>query len=494
MVDLVDLERRFLERMKEIGWSELTDIQRKAYPVILRRKNALLIAPTGSGKTEAAVIPIFTILSSEGRRGVRGVRMLYITPLRALNRDIFRRIINYAEGMGLTVEVRHGDTPQSIRERIAVNPPDVLITTPETLAILLVGKRMSMNFKSLEWIVIDELHELIGNERGAHLSISLERLVNLTGREFVRIGLSATLGDLNEAKNFLVGMRRKCAILIDKNFREYDLDCRLIEGSIVEAADYILDYVNRFVGKGKSTLIFTNTRDEAEYLGAVLKARSTDTLVEVHHGSLSREIREDTERRLRSEEVGIVVSTSSLELGIDIGSIFLVVQWGSPRQVIKLIQRMGRSRHKVGEKAVGMIIANRSDEELEGWALIDRMKRMSLEKIVMHENSLDVIAHHLAGLSLERGTFDLEDALSIIKRAYPFRSIDIKDVDGCLQFLNRLGIIRFDGVSVRRRVKSYQSYYNNISMIPDVQQFDVFDVSSKRVIGRLDGMFVGEYI
>ncbi|MEM1524763.1 MAG: DEAD/DEAH box helicase, partial [Nitrososphaerales archaeon] len=444
-----------------------------------------------SGKTEAAVIPIFTILSTEERKGIR---MLYITPLRALNRDIFRRIINYAESVGLSVEVRHSDTPRSVRERMVIKPPNVLITTPETLAILLVSKKMSLNLKNLEWVVIDELHELIGNERGAHLSISLERLASLIGRDFVRIGLSATIGDLNEAKRFLVGVGRECAIIIDKTVREYDIDCKLIENSFVNAANHILDYVNEIGGKGKNILVFTNTRDEAEYLGAMLKTQFSDVLIEVHHGSLSREIREDTEVKLRMGEAGIVISTSSLELGIDIGSIFLVIQWGSPRQAIKLIQRVGRSRHKIGEKAVGLIITDRLDDELESWVLIDRVRKMLLERIVMHENSLDVLIHHLAGLSLERGTFNLEDALSIIKRAYPFRNIDIKDVDASLQLLNKQGIIRYDGKIVKRRVKTYQYYYDNISTIPDIQQFDVFDISSKRIIGKLDGMFIGEYL
>ena len=168
MQEIYDLEKTAEDRIHEIGWKELTPIQKKAFPVILRERSALVIAPTGSGKTEAVIIPIFTLLSHK-KPERKGFRMLYITPLRALNRDILRRIIKYAEREGLKAEIRHGDTPLSIRRKMVEEPPDVLITTPETLSILLVGKRLKHHLKSVEWIVIDELHELIGNERGSHL-------------------------------------------------------------------------------------------------------------------------------------------------------------------------------------------------------------------------------------------------------------------------------------------------------------------------------------
>ncbi|MEM2873093.1 MAG: DEAD/DEAH box helicase [Nitrososphaerales archaeon] len=491
MLGIHDLEKEVEDRIREIGWKELTPIQKKSFPVILRERSALVVAPTGSGKTEAVVIPIFTLLSHK-KSTRKGIKVLYITPLRALNRDILRRIINYAEREGLKAEIRHGDTPLSIRRKMVEEPPDVLITTPETLGVLLVGKRLKLHLKSVEWIIVDELHELIGNERGSHLTISLERIEALSNEKVKRIGLSATLGNLSIAAKFLSGIDRKCAVLVDNSIRDYDIKCKYVDGSFLQVADFILDYFKKMNGENKTILIFTNTRDEAEFIGAILKAKSPDIPVEVHHGSLSKEVRESTEIKLRSGEAGIVVCTSSLELGLDIGSVDLVVQIGSPRQSVKLMQRVGRSRHKLSETALGMIITNRFDDELEGIALIDRVKKRWLEDSELHEGALDVLAHHLVGLSLDN-SFSLKDALQIFKRAYPFRDIDLEDLDSCLKILKDQRIVNYDGEIVRRSKRSYEYYYENLSTIPDVQQFDVIDLPSNKTIGRLDHFFVGEY-
>jgi ATP-dependent Lhr-like helicase len=491
MLEIHDLEKEVEDRIREIGWKELTPIQKKSLPVILRERSALVVAPTGSGKTEAVIIPIFTLLShKESTR--KGIKVLYITPLRALNRDILRRIISYAERVGIKAEIRHGDTPLSIRRKMVEEPPDVLITTPETLSVLLVGKRLKLHLKSVEWIIVDELHELIGNERGSHLTISLERVEALSNEKVKRIGLSATLGDLSIAAKFLSGVGRKCAVIVDNSIRYYDIKCNYIDGSYLQIADFILDYLKKMNLRNKTILVFTNTRDEAEFIGAILKAKSPNIPIEVHHGSLSKEVRESTEIKLRSGEAGIVVCTSSLELGLDIGSVDLVVQIGSPRQVVKLMQRVGRSRHKLGESALGMIITNQFDDELEGIALIDRVKKRWLENSELHEKALDVLAHHLVGLSLDE-PFSLKDALQIFKKAYPFRDIDLEDLDSCLKILKNQRILNYDGEIVRRSKRSYDYYYENLSMIPDVQQFDVIDLSSNKTIGRLDHLFIGEY-
>ncbi|MFQ6135394.1 MAG: DEAD/DEAH box helicase, partial [Nitrososphaerales archaeon] len=464
-----------------------------AIPVILRGRHSLLVAPTGSGKTEAAIIPIFTLLAGS-KPLKKGVRALYVTPLRALNRDIFRRLITYAEDTGLTTDIRHGDTSQYARQKMVEKPPDVLITTPETLAIILTSRRMRENLRTLEWIVIDELHELIGNERGAHLSVSLERAELLTERRIVRVGLSATLGDLEEAGKFLSGKERKAAVLVDQSIRRYDIELRYVDGSLLDLADHVLRYIREKVGEGKSTILFTNTRDEAEYLGALLKAKSPDIPVEVHHGSLSREIREDTESRLRDGAAGMVVSTSSLELGLDIGEVDLVVQSGSSRQAVKLIQRIGRSRHRVGESALGLVVTNRLDDELEALALINRIHSGSFEKSGIQEGALDVLAHHLVGLVMEKGLLSIGDAVSILRRAYPFRDIGPDEVDLCFEILDRQGILRYDGEAARMRgAGTYRYYYGNISTIPDIQQLTVVDRVSNKKVGRLDQMFIGEY-
>lgn len=485
------LETTVLQRIRDLGWTQPTPIQRKAFPVILRKKNTLLVAPTGSGKTEAAVIPVFTLVS-ETKNKAPGIRVLYITPLRALNRDIFRRIIEYGEKIGLTVDVRHGDTPTRARQRMIEKPPDVLITTPETLAILLTVKRMRPNLSQLEWIIIDELHELLGNERGTHLSVSLERAARLTKQQIVRVGLSATVGNLDEAQSFLAGTNRKSAVLVDPSVRSYDITVRHVPGGFVSVADYILDYVKK--AESKTVLLFTNTRDEAEHMGAVLKSRYPEVPIDVHHGSLAREIREEAEERLRKGETGIVVCTSSLELGLDIGGVDLVIQLGSPRQAVKLVQRIGRSKHRIGETAKGLIVTTRLDDELESLALVRRAKESDLESNPMHEEALDVLAHHLVGLTLEENTVRLDDAVSSVNRAYPFRNVSLEQFDASLNMMENLGIVRYDGEILRRRgASTYQYYFNNISTIPDIQQFTVFDSVAKKPVGRLDQVFVGEY-
>lgn len=485
------LETTVLQHVKELGWAEPTPIQRKAFPVLLRRRGALLVAPTGSGKTEAAVIPIFTLCSAS-RSGSMGIRVLYITPLRALNRDIFRRIIEYGERMGLAVDLRHGDTPVRARQRMIEKPPDVLITTPETLAILLTVRRMKPHLSKVEWIVVDEMHELLSSERGTHLSVSIEKVERITGRSVVRVGLSATVGNLDEAQRFLAGAGRKCAVLVDPSIRVYDIAVRHVQGGFADVAKYVLKYVKE-EGRG-SVLLFTNTRDEAEHMGALLKGLSSDTPIEVHHGSLSREIREEAESRLRKGEAGIVVSTSSLELGLDIGAVDLVVQLGSPRQAVKLVQRIGRSRHKVGKSARGLIVTSRLDDELESLALAKRTTEGNLESSPVHRMALDVLSHHLVGLTFEENLVKVEDAVKLLEKTYAFREVTLENVDSCLNMLERAGVIRYDGETIRRRgPPTYKYYFDNISTIPDIQQFTVFDAVAKKPVGRLDQVFVGEY-
>ncbi len=487
-----ELEREAFQKLAELGFATPTQIQAKAIPVVLRRRGCLLVAPTGSGKTEAALVPILTLLS-RGQRNV-GVRLLYITPLRALNRDIFKRVVKYAEHFGLTAAVRHGDTPTSARVKMAQQPPDVLITTPETLAIILVARLMKKALSRLEWIVVDELHELLGSERGAHLTLSVERLLKYTASRVVRVGLSATVGNLAEAAYFLAGAGRRCAVLVDKGVRRYAVRCEYVEGGILPLARRIVYAARETASKGGNILVFTNTRDEAEYLVSALRAEAPELEPSVHHGSLSRESREEAELKLRSGEAGIVVATSSLELGLDIGSVNLVIQVGSPRQATKLIQRIGRSRHKVGEAAQGLILADRLDDEAEALALLERVKRLSLEHSRIHFKALDVLAHHLAGLALEYGRVSVEEAFSLIKRAYPFKDVEVDEVEGCLNLLNSSGILWFDGLTFRSRgLKTLQYYYDNISTIPDVMQFDVVDVSANKKVGRLDQLFVGEF-
>jgi len=492
------LDAHVEQRYRELGWNELTPIQTKSYKLLLRGRSALLVAPTGSGKTEAAVISVFARLGALPRKETaraKGVRMLYVTPLRALNRDIFRRIIDYAKSEGLVAEIRHGDTSSSARQKMLASPPDVLITTPETIGILLVSRKFKQHLTDLECIVIDELHELLGNERGSHLTLSLERLQRIASTpNIMRVGLSATVGDPLEAAKFLVGSHGSAAIVTDTTARGYDVSVRYVGGNLTSVANEVLRYIKDQNGEDKSTLVFTNTRDEAEFLGAVLKAKSPDIPVEVHHGSLSKESRETTEGMLRSGQAGIVVCTSSLELGLDIGAVNLVIQVGSPRQATKLIQRIGRSRHKMRLRAVGALITNKLDEELEGTALIERIDKSSLESIAIHRKPLDVAAHHIAGLALEESSMTTEGMLEIFRGAYPFSDLKLEELNDVASILERQGVIRFDGEFVKRRgIRTIDYYFSNLSTIPDIQQFEVVDITTKKFVGRLDQVFVGEY-
>lgn len=485
------LDRLVSDKFAREGFAGLTAIQKKALPVIARKVNCLLVAPTGSGKTEAAVMPVFTALAQEGRNGIRAI---YITPLRALNNDVLRRIVKYAESEGLRVEIRHGDTTAAAKKKIVENPPDVLITTPESLAVVLASEKMLAALKGLRYVIVDEVHELVPSERGSHLSISLERLQAVSGHELTRIGLSATVGNLEESAKFVAGAGRKHAVLVDTAARGYDIEVKYVKGSLNNVAHFVVEYVKKNKVEG-SVLLFTNTRDEAEYLGTILNNQS-EIKVDIHHGSLSKEMREETEHTLRAGEAGIVVCTSSLELGLDIGAVDLVIHYGSPRQVSKLMQRIGRSRHKQREFAKGLIVTNNPDDEIEAMAIINRMRRGSIEEQKMHEGALDAMAHHLVGLAMQtRDPVSVDHAYDLVTRAHPFRGVTLFDVESCLDILSGHNVIRFDreARTYTRKIKAYKYYFENLSMIPHVLKFEVVDSISKRRIGTLDQQFVGDY-
>ena len=488
-----NLEEVVINQFNKFGFPLLTNIQNLGIKVIVRDYDSLLVAPTGSGKTEAAIVPIIKLISINKKED--GIKAIYVTPLRALNNDVLRRIVQYAREENLTIEIRHGDTSAKNKKKITENPPDILITTPESLAVLLTISNILKALQALKWVIIDEVHELVSNERGSHLSLSIERLQSLSNHKVTRVGLSATLGNLKEAGSFIAGSERKCAILHDKSMREYDLDVKYIQGTINDVSEFIIDYIqsNKIIG---SVLLFTNTRDEAEYFGTILKNQK-EIDIDVHHGSLSREIREDTESKLRTGVAGIVVCTSSLELGLDIGAVDLVIHYGSPRQVSKLMQRIGRSRHQKRRSAKGLIVTNIPDDEIEAYALVNRMKNRSVEDQPMHSHSLDVLAHHLVGLSLQSREKDVEvsKALSIVKKAYPFKDVSLIDINACLDLLDKNYIIRYDPAeqTFKRRIKSYKYYFENLSMIPFVLKFQVIDIISKKRIGTLDQKFVGDY-
>src|SRR5712692_530937 len=289
------LKRPVLERLEKEGFLEASPIQELAIPAILSGENVLLIAPTGTGKTLAAILPVLDKLIEARAEGKpRGISVLYVTPLRALNRDLLRRLEEMGKDLDIKIQVRHGDTPISARTRQAKSPPDVMITTPETLQAILIGKRMKEHLRSVRWVVVDEVHELATDERGVQLSFALERLRELTGVEFQRIGLSATIGEPERIGQFLVGTGRKVNILRSDDERGLQIDVGSVTPtksdhdeasrlglpvSTVARARKILGLIESH----RSTLVFTNTREHAEALASQLQALGA-VGVKVHHG------------------------------------------------------------------------------------------------------------------------------------------------------------------------------------------------------------------
>ena len=487
------------------GITEASEIQKLAIQPILQKKNVLLIAPTGTGKTLAAILPIFDLyLSAKKSDSVDGISILYITPLRALNRDILRRLIEIGKELGLDVQVRHGDTPTSARTKQAKKPPDMMITTPETLQAILPGKRMKEHLKHVKWLVVDEIHELATDKRGVQLSVAIERLRRLVGHEFQRIGLSATIGEAEKIAKFLSGSRNQAEVLKSSELRSLDVK---IEKVNIEKKDYVqakelgissanISRVRRIcelVTEPRSTLVFTNTREHAEALGSQINAIHCRNSVKVHHGSLSREIREEVEAEFQKGDIKAVICTSSLELGIDVGTVDLVVHYMSPRQATRLIQRIGRSGHQIKSIPKGRIITTWADDILESMVLIDHAKKGQLEKVKVHENALDVLAHQIVGLILDTKNITVGEAYDIVRRAYPFRNIEPQIFYDVIKQLQQQRMIRLrdEGLS-GKYLNTRRYYYENLSVIPDVKKYTVFDFSLKRRIGTLDQEFVAK--
>src|SRR6266487_2289667 len=398
-----------LQRLEKEGFLEASPIQELAIPAILSGENVLLIAPTGTGETLAAILPVLDKLIEARAEGKpRGISVLYVTPLRALNRDLLRRLEEMGKDLDIRIQVRHGDTPVSARASQARSPPDMIITTPETLQAILIGKKMKEHLRSVRWVVVDEVHELATDERGVQLSFALERLRELTGVEFQRIGLSATIGEPDRIGQFLVGTNRKISILrsdeergleisvgsVSPTHKDQEEASRLgLPASTVARARKI----QQLIEAHKSTLVFTNTREHAEALASQLRALGS-TSVRVHHGSLSRELREEAEKEFQEGRLRGLICTSSLELGIDIGSVDFIIQYTSPRETTRLVQRIGRSGHTLGGTSRGIILTITPDDILESAVLIQRAKEGRLERPIIHEKALDVLAHQIIGM------------------------------------------------------------------------------------------------
>ncbi|MEM2974290.1 MAG: DEAD/DEAH box helicase [Candidatus Micrarchaeia archaeon] len=392
--------------------------------------------------------------------------------------------------------VRHGDTPQGERALQAREPPQLLVTTPETLQAILPAKRIGKTLENVKFVIVDEIHELMDNKRGAQLSIGLERLVEKAG-EFQRIGISATVADSRQVSRFLCGFH-PCQV-VDLN---YIKDMRFeilyprpsIEDEEMAAKLYMdagaaarLRTVSE-ISKDRKTLIFVNTRSIAEILGSRLMRLNRN--VAVHHGSLSRDVRIKIEDDFKLGRLSALVATSSLELGIDIGDVNHVIQYMTPHQITRLVQRVGRSGHTVGGTASGTIVCAEPDDLIESEAIVEMIRAGVLEPNEICANALDVLAHQIAGMSLERDGISIARLLDIIKRAYPYSLISAEKLVQLIEFMHDKGLIRFSSDTVQRSALTRMFYYDNLSTIPSTRKFFVKDATSNTNISTLDEDFV----
>jgi ATP-dependent Lhr-like helicase len=488
------LDPRIQQELTNLGFIEPSPIQEKSLKRIMKRETLLLIAPTGHGKTEAAFLPLLNRLLTDPPSS-KGIQILWITPLKSLNRDILRRLVLIANNLEVKAEVRHGDTSAGARRRQMLDPPLILVTTPETLQAILPGKRIRETLRTVQCVVIDEVHELAASKRGVQLMVALERLQEITQAPFQRIGLSATIGNPPEITKFMSG-GKACDFIESTASKGFQFQVDYIPFSYDQQDESPLDgpakRILELIAEHQSTLIFCNERQTAEAL-ALRLAKIQDSDAGVHHGSLSREARIEAERRFKSGEVPFLVSTSSLELGLDIGSVDLVIQFSSPRQVVRLLQRIGRSGHRIYQDSKGIIIATRFDDINESIILIREALAGHLETPPIHSGALDIIAHQLIGLAIEYKPIHIEQAFKIITRASPYQHLDNHQFLQVIDQLDREGLIRKREDQLSPRRKSYAHYFENLSVIPDIPYHQVINLTTRKPIGRLDAGFSEEY-
>jgi ATP-dependent Lhr-like helicase len=495
------LHPRLRDLLERRGYREPTEIQRLALGLLHEgATDALLVAPTGTGKTEAALLPL---LSRRLEAATPAVNLLYVTPLRALNRDLEQRLVSFAREVGLSVGIRHGDTPPSERTRQSRQPPDLLVTTPETLQLLLVGTRLREGLRQLRAIIVDEVHELFPSDRGAQLALTLERLDEFVGRPIQRVGLSATVGNPEEVARFLSPSPREVVARVAREPRglriEVDwpeegdrtADARILGDLRVEPR-YLaaLRVVERLVRKHRTTLVFVNTRPTAEGLAARLNRLAPDLAVAVHHGSLSREMREEAEREFREGRLRCLVATSSLELGIDVGAVDLVVQFGSPRQAGRLLQRVGRSGHRLDRTPYGVVVPMDEDDLEEAAVLGRRALAGELEPTRWRTRNRLAAAQQIVAALRAQGHLDPRALARRLRRSEPVRELTDADWNELVQYLEEVGLLRKTGTGVRSGRGTLDRFYATLSLIPEEKTYRLRDLGTRRVIGTLDERFV----
>src|SRR5438034_1510685 len=503
-------------------FKDLTEPQAYAVPLIHARKSVLVSSPTGSGKTLTAFLSIINELYAKQLRGELEDRIycLYVSPLKALANDINRNLeeplqeltaLAQKEGKPepqIRVGVRSGDTSAQERQRQVRRPPHIFITTPESIAIILSTPKFREHFANVEWVILDEIHEVCSSKRGSLLSICLERLREQTGRDFVRIGLSATIAPIEEEAKFLAGyangkVRDMHIVEVDTR-KSLDLavlcpvrDMTAVPMEVANARMY--DLLSKLVDEHRTTLIFTNTRSGTEHVSFRLKERGVEDL-EAHHGSLSKVTRLDVEQKLKEGKLKAAVSSTSLELGIDIGYIDLVVQIGSPKSVAKGLQRIGRAGHAYGDTAVGRMIAFEPWDLMECATLAKAAYDARIDRVDIPSNPLDVLAQALVAMSLEK-RWDVDEAFELARRSHSFHDLTKKDFLAVLDYLSSrnpdikvFAKIWFDEEEGRigKKKGTRMIYYTNVGTIPEEGTYHVFSERGSP-LGELSEKFV-EYL
>jgi ATP-dependent Lhr-like helicase len=489
----------------ENAFGEPTPAQTLGWPAIAGGKHTLIQAPTGSGKTLAAFLyGIDRLIAEPGE----GLRLLYVSPLKALNYDIERNLRGPLAGLqsDLRVAVRTGDTPQKERAEMLRHPPDILITTPESLYLMLTS-RARENLRGVRTLILDEVHAVAGTKRGAHLALSVERLERLVDAHFQRIGLSATQRPLEEIGRFVSGARE--IQLVDAGTaKELDLqvvmpleDMREPEQTSIWPSIY--PELLRLVQEHRSTILFVNNRRLAERLALRLNELAEREIARAHHGSLAREQRVEIEELLKAGEIPCLVATSSLELGIDMGAVDLVLQVESPKSVARGLQRIGRAGHELGAVSKGRIFPKFRADLLESAVVAKRMLEGAIEETVIPRNPLDVLAQQIVAIAADE-EISVDDLHELVRGAYPFADISRTQLENVLDMLAgrypsdefaelrpRIVWDRTAGV-IRGRQGARRLAVTNAGTIPDRGLFGVHLVDGGGRVGELDEEMVYE--
>ncbi|APW98028.1 helicase [Halobiforma lacisalsi AJ5] len=442
-----------------------TPPQRGAIPNVHEGENTLICAPTGSGKTLASFTSIIDELYKRDRDSEEGlensVYCLYVSPLKSLANDIHRNLEVPLEGIESIVAdrddqemgeirhaIRHGDTSSNDRQKMLEETPHILNTTPETLAILLNSPKFREKLRTVEYVIVDEIHSLAAGKRGTHLSVSLERLAAMADGEITRIGCSATIEPLEEVAEFLVGRRepggepREYDIVDARFAREFDIELECPTDDLINTPREVVQerfyrQLHEHVQDHTNTLVFTNTRSGAERVLHNLRERFDgydEDNSACHHGSLSKEVRQDVERRLKEGSLDVVTSSTSLELGIDMPHVDLVVQVGSPKSVAALLQRIGRAGHRVGQTVTGRVIALDRDELLECAVMLKKAEEGFVDSVSIPENAQDVASQHVYGMAIAEVRPESE-VKAILRRAHPYRNYSETEWESLCRYL-----------------------------------------------------------